>query len=235
MIEKTLKTTHGWLQVKIPAQLSDVTLGQLMAMQENPNLNDIQAISILSGIATDELNNVVDAKDFHAFTDTVLALSYQIKYLYNADAIPKQVSFLLPGTSQPKTVKVMGNLSVEPAGAFMAAREIIAEEVNSHIKQFGEDDWKENFNPSLNACCQVLAHYFYCRATGERYNEYKAEEFMNQVKAMRVTEALPIAKHFFTCYPNLSRVKTSFWHHLLHYWKNGPGSNLSKNLNTSTP
>jgi hypothetical protein len=48
MIEKTLKTTTGKLHIKIPTQLSDVTLGQMMAMQAKPNLNDIEAISILS-------------------------------------------------------------------------------------------------------------------------------------------------------------------------------------------
>lgn len=235
MIEKTLKTTHGKLRVTIPSQLSDVTMAQMMAMQAKPNLNDIEAISILSGIAIDDLYLVKDANDFLAFGDAVLALSYQIKHLYNSDAIPKQVSFMLPQASGPKTIRVMQNLSVEPAGAFMAARDIIAEEISTHLKQFGEDDWKENFNPSLSACCQVLAHYFYCRATGEKYNEYQAEEFTNEIKKLRVTEALPIAKHFFYCYPNLSRPKTNFWLRLPQYWKNGRGFNRSKNLNTSTP
>jgi hypothetical protein len=235
MIEKTLKTTTGKLHIKIPTQLSDVTLGQMMAMQAKPNLNDIEAISILSGIAIQELQQVKDANDFLVFADSVLALAYQIKYLYNSDVIPKQVSFLLLGENRPKTVKVLDNLSVEPAGAFMAAREIIAEEVNTHIKQFGEEDWKENFNPSLNACCQVLAHYFYCRATGKPYNEYQAEEFSNHIKNMRVTEALPISKHFFSCYPSLSTPKISFWRRLQQFWKNVLASNRSKSLNISTP
>jgi hypothetical protein len=130
---------------------------------------------------------------------------------------------------------VLDNLSVEPAGAFMAAREIIADEVNNHIKKFGEEDWKENFNPSLNACCQVLAHYFYCRATGKPYNEYQAEEFSNHIKNMRVTEALPISKHFFSCYPSLSTPKISCWHRLQQFWKNARAYNRSKNLNISTP
>lgn len=235
MIEKTLKTTNGKLRVKIPTQLSDVTLGQMMAMQDKPQLNDIEAISILSGIAADDLYSVKNIEDFQDFGDAVLSLSYQIKYLYNSEAIPKQVTFHLPGAIKPTTVKVIQKLAIEPAGAFMAARDIIAEEINTHIKQYGESDWKENFNPSLNACCQVLAHYFFCRATGEKYNEYKVEEFCNQVKNMRVTEALPIAKHFFTCYPNLSKPKTSYWHRLLRVWKKGPASSRLKSLNISTP
>ncbi|WP_344757859.1 hypothetical protein [Mucilaginibacter dorajii] len=223
------------MRVKIPTQLNDVNLGQMMAMQAKANLNDIEAISILSGIALAELQQVKDVKDFQVFGDAVLALSYQIKYLYNSDVIPKQISFSLPGSNRPKTIKMIQNLAIEPAGAFMAVREIIAEEVNNHIKQFGEGDWQESFNPSLNTCCQVLAHYFYCKTTGKKYNEYEAEEFITEIKKMRVTEALPIAKHFFTCYPSLSTPKISFWHRLQQLWKSGQVSNPSKNLNTSTP
>lgn len=188
MIEKKLKTTFGNLRVKIPGSLNEVSLGQMMELQENPGLNDMKAISILSGIPVTELNNVTNINDFQVFGDHVLALSHQIKHLYNSDAIPGKVAFQ-PG----KTVKVMHNLSVEPAGAFMAARDIIADEINEHIKQFGEDDWAAHFSPSLKSCCQVLAHYFFCRATGKKYNEYEAEEFCNEVKKLMVTEALPIA------------------------------------------
>ena len=238
MIEKTLKTTEGKLRVKIPTQLHDVTLGQMIAMQENPQLNDIEAISILSGIPVNDLYNVKNMEDFQLFGDAVLSLSYQIKYLYNSEDIPKEVTFMVGEASEKPTqkkVKVIQNLSVEPVGAFMAARDIITEEVNAHIKQYGDENWKENFNPSLNACCHVLAHYFFFRATGKKYNEYQAEEFCNEVKKMRVTEALPISKHFFTCYPSLQRPKTSFWHRLLQRWKNVRGFNHSKSLSTSTP
>jgi hypothetical protein len=238
MIEKTLKTTGSKLRVKIPTQLSEVTLGQMIAMQEKPQLNDIEAISILSGIPTDDLYNVKNMEDFQLFGDAVLALSYQIKYLYNSEDIPKEVAFMLDEANEKpiqKEVKVIQNLSVEPVGAFMAARDIIAGEINAHIKQYGDENWKENFNPSLNACCQVLAQYFFCRATGKKYNEYQAEEFCNEIKKMRVTEALPIAKHFFICYPNLSKPKTSFWHRLLQRLKNVRASNRSKSSSISTP
>jgi len=207
MIEKKLKTTFGNLRVKIPAILNEVSLGQMMELQANPDLNDLEAISILSGIPVTELKNVNNINDFQAFGDHVLSLSHQIKHLYNSDAIPAKVTF-----QSGKTVKVMHNLSVEPAGAFMAARDIIADEINEHVKQHAGDDREVHFNPSLKACCQVLAHYFFCRATGKKYNEYEAEEFCNEVKKLMVTEALPIAKHFFSCYPSLSKPKTNCWH-----------------------
>jgi hypothetical protein len=232
MIEKTLKTTQGNLKVKIPSQLSEITLEQLMQMQEKPDLNDMEAISILSGIPVDLLKNVRDINDFEAFSGCVLSLSHQIKHLYNSDAIPQKITFFL--SDGTKTINVIRNLSVEPAGAFMAARDIIADEISERIKINGEADWQQYFNPSLNACCHLLAHYFYSRVTGKMYNEYEAEDFVNEIKKLRVTEALPIAKHFFTCYPNLSKPKTGCWHRLQQFWKKGQGYKHLKSLNTST-
>jgi len=233
MIEKILKTTEGKLRVKIPDSSNEVTLGQMMEIQEKPILNDLEAISILSGLTVNQLQNVCNINDFQVFGETILSLSHQIKHLYNSDAIPKKVTFSL-GEGR-KTINVTGNLSVEPAGAFMAARDIIADEINEYIKQHGADNWEDHFNPSLKACCQVLAHYFYCTATGKKYNEYEAEEFCNEIKKLRVTEALPIAKHFFTCYPSLSKQKTNFFHRFRQYWKKKLAYNPLKNLSTSTP
>jgi hypothetical protein len=230
MIQKTLKTTQGKLKVQVPDRLEEVTLGQMIALQAKQDLDDLDAISILSGIPVDELKDVQNMDDFAVFGDGILSLSHQIKYLYNSDAIPKKISF-----TTGKTVSVISNLSVEPAGAFMAAREIIADEINEHIKLHGDADWQQNFNPSLKACSHVLAHYFYCRATGKPYNEYEAEEFTAEIKKLRVTEALPIAKHFFTCYPSLSKPKTGFFHRLLQRWSSGQASGHLKNSNTSIP
>jgi hypothetical protein len=197
-----------------------------------PVLNDLGAVSILSGISLEQLQNVQNISDFQAFEDTILLLSHQIKRLYNSDAIPKKTTFTLNEGS--KTVNVISNLSVEPAGAFMAARDIIAEEINGHIKQHGEDGWEESFNPSLKACCHVLAHYFYCKVTGKKYNEYEAEEFCDEIKKLKVTEALPIAKHFFSCYPALSKPKISSFHRLRQYWRKRQEYNHLKNLSIST-
>lgn len=231
MIEKTLKTTSGKLRVSIPTHLNEVTLGQLMNLQQSADLNDIDAISILSGVAADELKTVLNFNDFQLFGEVVQSLSHQIAQLYNSDTIP---GFIIFPQNNIK-VQVIKNLSIEPAGAFMAAREIIADEISDCIKTYGEEAWQDYFNPSLQACCQLLAHYFYCKVTGKPYNEYEVDEFTDEIKQLRVTEALPIAKHFFTCYPNLSKQKTNFWQRLQQRWKKKQGSAHSKNSNTSTP
>src|ERR1700712_585791 len=93
MIQKTLRTTHGKLNVSIPTQLSEVTLGQLMEMQKKTDMNDLDAISILSGIPVTGLKTVINFDDFQPFGDHVLSLSQQIKELYKNDNIPKKVKF----------------------------------------------------------------------------------------------------------------------------------------------
>lgn len=232
MIEKKLRTTEGRLLVKMPTLINELTLGQLMEMQDKPYLTDLEAISILSGVPVSELNTVCDVTEFQIFSEYILLLSHQIAHLYNRDEIPKKVTFYL---DKPVTVNVISNLSVEPAGAFMAARDIIAEEIKEHIEKHGDEDWQETFKPSLKACCQVLGQYFFCRVTGKKYNEYWVEEFYAEVKKLKVTEALPIARHFFSCYPHLSRRKTNYFQRLLQLWKRRQEYRHLNDLNTLIP
>jgi hypothetical protein len=230
MIEKILRTTDGKIKVKIPTVLNEITLGQMMAMQEKHYMDDLEAISILSGIPKEELYTVININDFEVFGDYVQSLAHQIKYLYNSDIVPHKVTFMLG--KRKVTLNVIRNLSVEPAGAFLAARDIIADEINEHINLYGEDDWQEHFQPSLKACCNVLAQYFFCRATGKKYDEYEAEEFTEEIKKLRVTEAMPIAKHFFSCYPDLLKQKIGFFQRLQQYWRRRQVFRRLKNLNT---
>jgi hypothetical protein len=228
MIEKILRTIGGSLRVRIPTILGEITLGQMIELQEKHYLNDLEAVSILSGISKDELNNVIDFDDFSIF-EYLQSLAHQIKYLYNSDAIPHYVTFMLG--KRKVDVAVTHNLSVEPAGAFLAARDLIADEINRHIGLYGEEHWKEHFQPSLTACCDVLAHYFFCRATGKKYDEVEAGAFTEEVRKLRVTEALPVAKHFFTCYPDLLKQKFGFVQRLHLYWRRRQVLQRLKSLN----
>lgn len=216
MIEKTFKTTTGSISITIPEHLHEVSLGQLIAMQAIENLSDLEAVHILSGVPTDKLQNIKNIDDLRLFNGHIMALSVQIKALYNSDSLPKTVTFNLTG--KPKTVNVIANLSIEPAGAFLTARDIISDEIESHINQHG-DEWKANFNPSLKTCAMLLAHYFYCPVTGNWYNEYQAEQFYDEVIKLPFTDALPISKYFFLNYPNLSKPKISYWLRVQLLWK----------------
>ena len=84
------------------------------------------------------------------------------------------------------------------------------EHLNKAIDKFGNDNWKDNFKPSTQSCIELLAQYFYCRVTGNVYQEYEVLKFQDEVKYLPVSQALPIARFFFLKYPNLEMPKINF-------------------------
>jgi len=203
MISKILKTTDGKLKVSIPSTLEEITLGMLIGL--DADLSEVQVIGVLSGLG-EQLYNVRNIDDFQQFHEHVLSLTHQIQYVYQEQAtIPKEVKLM------GRTIPVMSNLSVEPAGAYLNCRDIIAEEINECQKFFGEEDWQLNFKPSLKSAARVLAQYFFCPATKKPYNEYEAEAFESEVVKLPITQALPIATFFFLNYPNLLKPKVSYY------------------------
>jgi hypothetical protein len=221
MISKTLRTTDGQIVIAIPSMLSELTLGMLIAMQ-NDN-SELETISILSGIDKEELCNVRNINDFELFRDHVLSLAHQISYESDNLTIPK--SIIIMG----KKVDVINNLSIEPAGAFMECRNIIADEINEHRLAYGDKEWDEyfeangkmpiDFKPSLNSAALILAHYLYCPATNLPYNEEKAEAFKSEALKLSMALTMPIAKYFFLSYPNLWKQKQSYLKVVIQLWK----------------
>src|SRR6201999_363718 len=137
MIEKIINTRGGKIRVRIPTILNEITMGQLLEMQDNNQGDEMDAISILSGISKPELYAVNDLNDFQIFNVHVRSLAHQVKYLYNSEILPHKVIFML--VKRKVTVNVIRNLSIEPADAFLAAKDIIADEINVHINLYGED------------------------------------------------------------------------------------------------
>lgn len=217
MHTESLRTLTGKLNVTIPENLSELTIGQLIAIRSDDNLSDLKAISVLSGVDIDLLNNVSSA-ELDRLRDRILSLAHQIKYCYEGQKLPEYVKF---GTHRVKRfgfwlerenrIKVATNLSVEPAGAFLASKDLIAEEINRHIGLYGEDHWRDNFDPDIDTMASVLGHYFYCRVTKLPYNEQQAEQFKEQILKLPVQVALPIGRHFFLNYPDLLQQKHSLW------------------------
>lgn len=254
MFEKTLSTTEGKLRVKIPTTLQELTVGQLLQLQTDETLSDLQSISILSHIPYDTLLNITDPNEIQDFERPILTLVNSIQFMYDKDAIPEEISFVRDDhytsiVKQPKkgffkrlfspdkpthnTVKVLKNLSIEPVGAYMNARDIISDEINEHIKRYGEQNWRDNLNPSTKSIGMLLAHYFYCPATRQPYNENKAEQFFDVVKHLSVAEAMPIGRYFFLKYPDLLKQKTSFWQQVRQYWKQRQALKNSRNIDIS--
>ncbi len=227
MITKTLRTLNGKIKVKIPTGLDEISIGQMIEMNKL-DLATAENIPLMPGLTREVLDNVIDYNELVDLQQHVLSLAHQIKYCYNETAIPEFVYF-----GQTK-VKVIRNLSIEPAGAFLASRDLIADEINKHIAEYGEDGWKENFNPSLDTVAMVLAHYFYCRVTGSLYVEQKAEEFKDEILKLPLQTALPIARHFFLSYPDLLQQKLSLLQLWRMKWKSALALRRLKSSRTST-
>lgn len=237
MISKTLKTVDGTIKVTIPSMLHELTLGMLIAMQDDNS--ELETIAILSGIDKEELYNVRNINDFELFRDHVLSLAHQISY--ESDNLPLPKSILIAG----KKVDVINNLSIEPAGAFMECRNIIADEINEHRLAYGDKEWDDyfeangkmpiDFKPSLNSAALILAHYLYCPTTKLPYNEEKAEAFKREVLKLSIALTIPIAKYFFLSYPNLWKQKQSYLKVIIQLWKRKLALRRSKGFRTLIP
>lgn len=221
MITKQIKTTEGLISLSIPTTLDELTIGQLADLQANPEMSDAEIVSVLSYCPLETIYLARDINELKKFKEAIDTLTYELQFAYNAEAIPETVRFerlLGEKLSKPKTVKVVRKLSLEPAGAYLNARNVIAEEINKAKEKFG-DAWEQNFNPSVQACIELLAQFFFYPATGKKYDEYQVQKFIDDVKYLPVSQALPIARYFFLKYPNLQMPKIGFWRQVQHQIK----------------
>lgn len=231
MITKKIKTTGGDLKITIPSEISELTIGMLIDLTPEPGdmLSPLQQLSVLSGIQKEYspgqpdaicLEDVERIDDLSVFDDTLQAIAYQIKSFVIEQELPEAILIPVPQPSVKrwfgiervhagKMVKVISNLGIEPAGAYMEAKELIKSEYEEwdRIKKWHGDHIE--FSPSIHSLCKLLALYFYCPATGEKFNTIKANEFQSAIRQLQITKALPIARYFFLKYPNLSKPKVA--------------------------
>ena len=233
---QTLKTLSGQIKIKIPTNLSEVTLGQMIAAQ-NFVEDDNEFHPLVPELTKQVSDNIINIQQRYDVQDRLLSLVHQLKYCYESKKIPeyitigtKQVKHFWGMKTVPNRVKVITNLSIEPAGAYLSSRDLIVDEINKHIAIYGEDDWQANFMPSLDTCAGVLANYFYCPVTGELWNEQKAEGFKSEVLKLSIQDTLPIARFFFHNYNSLYRPKTSLYQVFRQILKKNQALRRLKNL-----
>jgi hypothetical protein len=221
---QNLKTLSGNIKIKIPTNLSEVTLGSMIEMQSLADGSN--EIPLIPGLTAEIVENIIEYQDLIDIRERILSLAHQIKYCYIETKVPEYITI---GTKQvkrfwyyktvPNRIKVINNLSIEPAGAYLSSRDLIVDEINKCIVEFGEDNWQTNFVPSLDACAGILANYFYCHATGQLWNEQKAEAFKSEILKLSIQDTLPIARFFFRNFNNLYKPKTPLWQVLRQIWK----------------
>lgn len=190
MITKSLQTTTGKIRVNIPTDLSEITLAQMIELE-----SEIGSVtSIVPELTKEVIDNIVSINDLVDIQDRILSLAHQIGYCYQELKMPERVVF------GGKSYDVPKNLSIEPAGAYLVSRNLIADEINACNDL-------EKFRPSLTGCAKILANYFYCRVTGKIWAEQQAEDFVSEIVKLPITVVLPIAAFFFRNANNLYRPK----------------------------
>lgn len=240
MITKSVKTTSGPLSITIPSEAKEITIGLLEQLKPEPghSFSQLETLSILSGIPVDGdddnpgLADICNVDDLKVFDETLQKLAYEIKHFEKYDKVPKYVDLWIGTTVKKKffgqknvkvsiikTVRIAGNLSIEPAGAYFEAVELIKSEYDKwdKAKKYIMEQAEKNeligleydnavdFNPSIEAQIRLLSLYLHGPATGQRFNTQKIIEFDEVIRKMPITEALPIARHFFLSYPNLAK------------------------------
>jgi hypothetical protein len=231
MIKKDFKTFDGKITISIPENLKELTIGQLAEMNEEPNRTTFRLISILSYVPENTLANLNCYLDLEALVPAFSSLLSQLNAGLGKMIVPSEFQIRYKG--RVKYVKVAKDLAFEPAGAYVQACSIIAEEIEIAKQKYGAN-WRDNFGPSYRSQIRILANFFYQRVTGEKYNVEGVEDFYNTVKFLPVSIAVPVARYFFLKYPNLQKKKTSFWQAVQLIWKKKQASNNLENLKRLT-
>lgn len=204
MNKYTINTTEGLLTIKLPSSINEVTLGQMIELQENPELTDIGVIGVFSYVPLETLYTALNINDYEALGGNIMLLSKEIAYLKNVDVVPRKIKI------DGKNIKIGSRLTISPLGALLTTRDIIADEINRHIVIFGEDNWMPNFNPSLRACQNIMAEYLYFKVTGQPYATDCVVAFRDKVKYLPINVVLPITKALILNYPEFKDPKISF-------------------------
>ncbi len=221
MTERTFKHINGKLKLSIPDSLQDVTL-QMMIQFQQPALSELEAISALTQTPIEQLYGI---SDISALNEAILpfaqSLQHQLAYIYEAGALPKTLTLRYPG-GKAQIIDIGADAGFYAYGAVMEARELMKTEILRHQQTYG-DTWREHLNPDLRICGLILAHFLYNRVYPNHVpTEIDIQQFFDVIKWLAITEAAPLARHFFLSYPNLPLRKPTRSQRLQHLWKNVP-------------
>jgi len=175
-----------------PTEVSEISLGQFFSLRRSKGILD--EICALTGIDRQSVQNFKGRDDLERCQYLLNNLGSKLANGIEGKKLPKQT------TIGGKTVIVPKNLKLEPVGAFISVHNLISEEQKRSAETGAE------FDPT-DLIPQVLAHYFWLPYMGADalYNDEKIEDetYMQQILAMPITDAVPIANFFFRKYPNL--------------------------------
>ncbi|MDB5154663.1 MAG: hypothetical protein JWR54_3414 [Mucilaginibacter sp.] len=143
-------------------------------------------------------------KKFNATNRLLTCFVANLSFNSELSFTPKAIKVKYKGKLKKVSLKRMG---IEPAGAFLTSRNIIADEIKRSRQEWGEDQWQDNFTPSYEVICRVVDQFLYCPVTKTLWEEQIVKNTRLSLN-LSVPEVMYIGKHFFNAYPNLIRPRT---------------------------
>lgn len=183
---------------EVPAGIEEVNIGNFIKLR---NLKDPDYITLLNwaipaldlGMLTTN-NQKVERELTHTLA-LVNALIQEISdFMQSPERIKVPASIMLEGL---EIALVPGLLTSLPYWPYIQVKTIIQHEAK-----------KEFFDPT-DRIPEVLAHYLYSSVTRNKYNEEKAEEFIELVNLLPMTEAIQAGNFFFLRFRSLYLSRTN--------------------------
>lgn len=176
----------------IPTQLRELTLGQFFALRDAKDI--IDEVCALTGLERSAVSNFATKSDLQKCYAAFTPIGAELSKLSKTERreLPKEV------TINGRVITVPKSLKLEPVGAFIAVNDILATEHNKNEKLGLGVDYTD-------VIPQVLAHYFFIHYNGGLYDDELAESenYLQAIKTIPITDAIPIANFFFRKFPNL--------------------------------
>lgn len=225
----TTKIAH--VQLTIPIDVSEITLGQVLDIRnwdrehENP-LGAIELIEILTNQKQPELHRLTYKKKVAKQLQDVIALTNMLHESitsFNTSpvkvVVPRSVSIL--GIE----VKVNKDLKSLP---FWPTR-IVKDLIESRKKEDEKYDEVSDYD-------KIIAHFLYTAYTGSKYNEARADEFVEVVRSeLKLVEGIQLGNFFLAKLSKWLMPRHKYWLLQLQLKRFRLAYRISKFLGTSTP
>lgn len=172
--------------LSVPTLIGELNLGQFLALRKAGASNALEIISILCKQPIEELQ----AMEFSVRTERQIAamwyeISEEISRYFSEKNEQERLKKLSTVTVGDKLISIPEDINKYAYWSTRRAKHIIDQELK---RIHGTEDKAD----LTDYYAELLAHYLYCPYTEMKYEENRADEFMEIVNELPVTVAIPL-------------------------------------------
>jgi len=190
------------LVANIPANLSELTFGQLIKLTEL-DLSEIEKLHILTGIPSDQLYEA----DFDFLVEnTKMYVDALMKHIAN-DPVKIAKRIVVKDKKRTCVIRPLSNphnLSIEPVGSYLIAENAISDDLKAYGAANNGD--MNGYFPNMETCLTILNAYLY-RFVGPFQGTWDWDRDIHKCRdlsmSMPADQAMALSQHFFNRYPIL--------------------------------